>query len=72
VYVNALRRREVVQLVPQLMQGTHLADPRVHHAAIRHCRIHAEADLPAHLDGENQPLQRDFDISILPAALHIL
>ena len=31
VYVDALRRREVVQLVPQLMQGSHLADPRVHH-----------------------------------------
>lgn len=72
VHVDALRRREIVRLVPKLLQGTHLEDARVHHALIQECRIQADAEVPAHLDGENQPLQRSFEISILPGALRLL
>jgi diacylglycerol kinase family enzyme len=44
----------------------------VHHFQIQSCHIHADDEVPAHLDGENQPLQRDFEISVLPGELRIL
>lgn len=72
VYVDALRRREIVPLVPRLLRGTHMDDKRVHHVLLTRCRIDAESDLPAHLDGENQPPARHFDIGILPGALRLL
>ena len=72
VYADALTRFQVIRLLPKLLRGTHLAAPSIHHRLIKACRVRAEAALPAHLDGENQPLQQDFDIRVLPAALRLL
>lgn len=72
VYVDALTRMEVVPLVPKLLRGTHMEDSRVHHALIDSCQIRADADLPAHLDGENQVPCREFDIRIVTDALRLL
>ncbi|NNE59312.1 MAG: diacylglycerol kinase family lipid kinase [Woeseia sp.] len=72
VYADALSTREVVRLVPQLLRGTHLDNAKVHHALAESCQVRASVDIPAHLDGENQAPQRNFDISILPGALRIL
>ncbi|MGB5245380.1 MAG: YegS/Rv2252/BmrU family lipid kinase [Woeseia sp.] len=72
VYVDQLTRRQIVPLVPKLLRGTHMSDARVHHELIAHCRIEAEAKVPAHLDGENQAPQRHFDIGIVAGALRLL
>lgn len=72
VYVPALTRRQVMKLLPQLLDGRHLEDPGVIHERVTHCRVTAAAPTYAHLDGENLPLQREFEIEILPAALTLI
>jgi len=72
VHADALTRRQVLALLPKLLKGRHVGLPGVYHRRIRHCRVEAREAVPAHLDGENQPPRRDFEIDILPAALAIL
>ncbi len=72
VYVDALSRLQVLGLLPRLMLGTHLSRPAAHHRLITACTVRAESAIPAHFDGENQPLQRDFKVRILPGAISLL
>jgi diacylglycerol kinase (ATP) len=65
-------RGRIVQLLPKLMRGTHLAEPEIEHAGIRRVRVSASTDVPSHLDGEVQPMQSEFEIEVLPGALRLL
>ena len=65
-------RGRIVQLLPKLMRGTHMAEPEIEHASVRRVRVSASTDVPSHLDGEVQPMQSEFEIEVLPGALRLL
>ena len=65
-------RRRILQLLPKLVRGTHMAEPEIAHAGVRRVTITASAPVPSHLDGEVQPLRSDFEIEVLPEALRLL
>lgn len=65
-------RRRIITLLPKLMNGRHLAEPEIEHRSVTTLTICSDEALPSHLDGEVQPLQKHFDISLLPGALNLL
>jgi YegS/Rv2252/BmrU family lipid kinase len=65
-------RLRILSLLPKLIRGTHLDAPEISHASIRRVRIEASAPVPSHLDGEVGAFEQNYDIEILPAALHLL
>jgi diacylglycerol kinase (ATP) len=65
-------RRRILTLLPKLMNGRHLQEPEIIHQTVRELSIRADEAIPSHLDGEVQPLQTDFQISVLPGALDLL
>jgi diacylglycerol kinase (ATP) len=65
-------RRRILQLLPKLVRGNHMAEPEIVHAGVRRVKVSASAAVPSHLDGEVQPMQSEFEIEILPAALRLL
>lgn len=72
VIADAMSRGRIVRLLPKLIRGTHLDHTGLRHAEIQDFFLEAEAPLPSHLDGENQPLQTTFSAQILPGALEII
>ncbi len=72
VVAEAVTRRRVIRLLPKIMQGQHTHEPEVKLRQIRKCEVVAEEPLPSHLDGEIQPLQKNFSIEILAGALRLL
>ncbi len=72
VFAEALNRRRLLALVPTLLRGNHLNAADVQHRRIRNVSIRCSELVSSHLDGEVQPLQSTFDISILPGALRLL
>lgn len=65
-------RGRILRLLPKLMRGQHMDEAEIVHASVRQVKISASATVPSHLDGEVQPLQSDFEIEVLPAALQLL
>ncbi len=65
-------RRRIMGLLPKLMAGTHMDEPEISHASVTQLTVTAAEPLPSHLDGEVQPLQQYFEISLLPGALRLL
>jgi len=65
-------RRRIMTLIPKLMSGRHMQEPEIVHHPVRELSIKAEEAISSHLDGEVQPLQTDFQISVLPGALDLL
>lgn len=63
---------QIIGLLPKLMRGRHLDDPRITHRPVRRLRISASAPVPSHLDGEVQELATDFDVEIVPGALRLI
>ncbi len=72
VYVDALSRARVLRLLPKLLKGKHMSEPEAHHQAFTSCRVQANSPIPSHLDGEDQALQTQFDIEVVPGALTLL
>jgi YegS/Rv2252/BmrU family lipid kinase len=72
IFVKPVSRLRIFALLPRLLHGTHETAPEVTCARITSIGLTAEAPLPSHLDGENQPPGTKFDIEILPRALAIL
>ncbi len=64
--------RRILRLLPKLVRGTHMDEPEIVHASVRRVSVSASEPVPSHLDGEVQPMQSEFEIEILPAALHLL
>ncbi len=67
-----VRRRRILQLLPKLAKGTHLAEPEIHHWIVKALIVEADEPLPSHLDGEVQPLTTHFEIEVLPGALRLV
>jgi len=65
-------RRRILTLLPKLMNGEHMQEEEIVHQPITTLSIKAEQPIPSHLDGEVQPLQTDFRVSVLPSALDLL
>ncbi len=65
-------RRRIMTLLPKLMKGEHLQEAEILHRPVTSLTITANAPIPSHLDGEVQPLQTDFEITVLPGALKLL
>jgi len=72
VIADPVTRRRVLGLLPKLMNGTHLGEKEVSHVHVRDVSIESSEPVPSHLDGEVQPMQTAFEISILPRALALL
>jgi YegS/Rv2252/BmrU family lipid kinase len=72
VIAGPVSRWRILQLLPRLMNGTHIGEPEVSVRRIHECVIEADAPVPSHLDGEVQALQTRFEIRILPGALSLL
>jgi len=70
--VKPVTRRRIMSLLPKLMDGEHMQEPEVVHRPVTALRIKAEMPIPSHLDGEVQPLQTDFELTVLPEALDLL
>ena len=65
-------RRRILTLLPKLMNGQHLQEPEIILHPVTALSIKAQEAIPSHLDGEVQPLQTDFELSVLPGALDLL
>lgn len=70
--VDPVSRLRIASLLPKLMQGKHMGEPELRHSTVKHVSIRCAEALPSHLDGEVQPLAREFDVEVLPDALHLL
>jgi diacylglycerol kinase (ATP) len=70
--VKPVTRRRILALLPKLMNGRHMQEPEIIHQPVRELSIKADEAIPSHLDGEVQPLQTDFALSVLPGALDLL
>jgi YegS/Rv2252/BmrU family lipid kinase len=70
--VEPVTRRRILALLPKLMSGEHVDEPEIHHQRVTSLTILSSAPMPSHLDGEVQPLQQQFDFSILADALRLL
>ncbi len=65
-------RRRILTLLPKLMSGEHLHEAEIVHRPVTRLTIQAEYPIASQLDGEVQPLQTDFELSVLPGALDLL
>jgi diacylglycerol kinase (ATP) len=70
--VKPVTRRRIPTLLPKLMGGEHMQEAELVHRSVTTLKISAEQPMPSHLDGEVQPLQTDFEFTMLPDALDLL
>jgi len=70
--VKPVTRRRIIKLLPMLMNGEHMDEEEMTHRPVTALSIKAEHAIPSHLDGEVQPMQTNFEISVLPGALDLL
>jgi len=72
VFAKPVGNWRLLCLLPRLMQGTHIGQPEIVHAAIDRCEIVSTAPVPSHLDGELQPMCSTFSIQIIENGLRLL
>jgi len=72
IIAKPVTRRRLLTLLPKLMNGQHLQESEIIHHPVTALSIKAEQAIPSHLDGEVQPLQSEFEISVLAGALDLL
>lgn len=65
-------RRRILSLLPVLMRGQHFNEKEITHVPLKDVVVEADAPVSSHLDGEIQPPQSRFEISLLPGALRLL
>lgn len=65
-------RRRIISLLPKLMSGRHMDEPEIRHHGAQEMTIMASEPVTSHLDGEIQPAQDRFELSLLPQALRLL
>ncbi len=65
-------RRRILTLLPKIMNGAHMQEAEIVHQAVTSLTIEAEQPIPSQLDGEVQPMQTSFRITVLPSALDLL
>lgn len=72
VLVSPVSRLRILSLLPKLIKGTHTREAEVTCSTIKSFELIAAEPIPSHLDGEVQPLQREFRIELLENALRLL
>ena len=72
IIADPVTRRRIVALLPKLMSGQHTEEPEIRHHSVSSLTITADEPVASHLDGEVQPMQRRFEIRLLPSALRLL
>ena len=76
VYIHKLSRLRILQLLPKVMQGTHIHEPDVTVARATRLVIDADRALPIHIDGELfAPYELDVrhvEIALFPQAVRVL
>lgn len=65
-------RFRILSLLPKLMRGQHMHEAEISHHAVTSVKIVSAAPIESHLDGEVQPMQREFTIEIRAAAIDLL
>lgn len=63
---------DVLRLVPRVLRGTHLTDPRIRYARAGEVEVELAEPLPAHVDGEALRPARRFKVRTLPASLRVV
>jgi len=71
VWAGAFSRAGVLGILPRLIAGRHLSDPRIGHRGGVHLRIDFDRPVPLQSDGEVLPEREAFEVRIEPAALPI-
>jgi diacylglycerol kinase (ATP) len=69
--VEPVSRPRILALLPKLMSGRHMDEKEVTHEAVTRILIESEEPVDSHLDGEMQPMQKRFEIELLPGALSL-
>ncbi len=72
VIADPVSRLRIISLLPKLMAGEHLVEPEIRHQPITTLSVLSSEPVASHLDGEVQPLQRRFQLGVLPSALRLL
>jgi diacylglycerol kinase (ATP) len=72
VYAEPVSRPRILRLLPALIKGSHIDEPDVHVHGVDAFELIADEPIPCHLDGEVQPLQTEFRVRLLKAALNVL
>ena len=67
-----LTRLQTLLILPKVIAGTHIHDPRVQVFKARRARFTWERPIHAHADGEQLPHSAVFEVECLPGALEIL
>ena len=62
----------ILSLLPALMSGKHVHEKEITHALVTELRVEADEPVLSHLDGEMQPAQQRFEVSLLARALRML
>lgn len=69
--VEPVSRSRILALLPKLMSGKHMDEKEITHEAVTRILIESEEPVDSHLDGEMQPMQKRFEIELLPGALSL-
>ena len=69
---DPVSRRRLISLLPKLMSGEHLGETEIRHQPVSALLVVSSEPVASHLDGEVQPLQRRFQLGVLPGALRLL
>lgn len=67
-----LQGLRLLRLVPKVLRGTHLGEPRVYAATGRSVQVKWHTPVPAHLDGDVIGKVTALQVSILPGAVTLL
>jgi YegS/Rv2252/BmrU family lipid kinase len=72
VWSTKVSLTDVLGLVPRVLRGTHLADPRIRYARAGEIEVELSEPLPAHVDGEALEPASRFEVRTLPASLRVV
>ena len=65
-------RLRILALLPVIMKGNHVTEKEISHQHVSDLLVEADEPVLSHLDGEMQPPQQRFQISLLAGALRLL
>lgn len=72
VIAAPVTRLRILSLLPALVRGRHLGEKEITHVQVTRLLVEADEPVSSQLDGEAQPPQSRFEISLLPGALQLL
>ena len=76
VYITQISQFRMLQLLPKVMNGTHIHEPDVKLGQTTHLTLDADRALPIHIDGELfAPYEADVrrvEINLFPAAVRVI